>query len=162
MLRITQGEPSIICPFRDLVKEHSDTGKKIAPNANKVMKDLVGHASVAGFPDLADVFRDAFDPDVRNGYAHADYVIWRDEIRFPNRNGGHPRALSLKEFERIFNRGVNFFVRLFAVLDESIRSFDPPRVFHAGLNDDPVAKWTIQFDPERGTLRISDAPPDGG
>jgi hypothetical protein len=128
MLRISQGDHFMFQPFRYVVKEHADTGKRIAPNANKVMKDLVGHASLAGFSDLSDVFRDAFDSDVRSGYAHADYVIWKDQIRFPNRNGGFPRSITLNEFERLLNRAVNFFLRLFAVLDENIRSFDCARL----------------------------------
>lgn len=160
MLRVSEGDHFQIQPFRHLVKEHGDTGKKIAPNANKVMKDLVGHAKSAGFDDLAEVFRDAFDSDVRNGYAHADYVIWKDEIRFPNRNGGFARSIKASEFERLLNRGVNFFVRLFNVLDENIRSYETPKVFLAKLNDDePTGKWTIEFDTNRGVLSIHDAPP---
>jgi hypothetical protein len=160
MLRVSQGDHFMVQPFRHLVREHTDTGKRIAPNANKVTKDLVGHAAVAGFLELSEVFRDAFDSELRNGYAHADYVIWSDEIRLPNRNGGYPRSVSLRDFERLLNRGLNFFLRLFAVLNESIRSYSPPKVFRARLNaDTPTATWTIAFDPARGTLRISDAPP---
>ena len=45
------------------------------------MKDLIGHASDLGLSELAEVLRDAFDPDVRNAVAHADYIIWSDGLR---------------------------------------------------------------------------------
>jgi hypothetical protein len=41
----------------------------MAPNANRIMKDLIGHAADLGLAELAEVFRDAFDPDVRNAIA---------------------------------------------------------------------------------------------
>jgi hypothetical protein len=63
-------------PFQDLVERHRPRGEIIAPNANRIIKDLIGHASELGLTELAEVFRDAFDPDVRNAVAHADYIIW--------------------------------------------------------------------------------------
>ncbi len=83
MLRIAGGESHVLWPFINLVQSHKQTGDRIAPNANKVLKDLTGHAKELGFDELAEVFRDAFDPDVRNGYAHADYIVWNDGLRLP-------------------------------------------------------------------------------
>ena len=68
--------------------------KSIAPNANKVLGDLGGHSQELGFVEMAEVFRDVFDGDIRNGYAHADYVIWEDGSRSPKRNGGQPRKVA--------------------------------------------------------------------
>jgi hypothetical protein len=83
MLRIAGGQSHVLWPFMDLVQAHKQTGDRIAPNANKVLKDLAGHAKDLRLDELAEVFRDAFDPDVRNGYAHADYVVWNDGLRLP-------------------------------------------------------------------------------
>ena len=58
--------------IENLVERHKLTGALIAPNANKVLRDLAGHSQELGFVELADVFRDGFDGDIRNGYAHAD------------------------------------------------------------------------------------------
>jgi hypothetical protein len=104
MLRVAEGLPSVVTPFRHLVKIHETTGEKIAPNANKVMRDLVGHSATLGLTALSEVFRDAFDADVRNGYAHADYVLWRDEIRLPRRNGGRRRTVPFDEFQTHFRQ----------------------------------------------------------
>jgi len=81
MLRVVGGEGHVLWPFMHLVEAHRATGTRVAPNANKVLKDLAGHAETLGLHELAEVFRDAFDADIRNGYAHADYVIWNDGLR---------------------------------------------------------------------------------
>src|SRR5688572_17520246 len=75
-LRIAGGESHVLWPFMHLVETHKLTGQRVAPNANKVMQDLAGHAQTLNFQELSEVFRDAFDSEIRNGYAHADYVIW--------------------------------------------------------------------------------------
>ena len=53
-------------PFRPLVTRHRQTGKGITPNANKVMLDLISQSTELGLNELAEVFRDAFDADLRN------------------------------------------------------------------------------------------------
>jgi hypothetical protein len=109
LLRVADGERFRPWPFADLVQKHRITGDEIAPNANRVIKDLAGHAEEAGFHQLAMVFRDAFDSDIRNGYVHADYVVWRDELRLPKRNGGQARQIHMLEFQGYLERAVNFF-----------------------------------------------------
>ena len=89
MLLTVEGRGNNIMPFQDLVERHRRTGQVMAPNANKVMADLIGHAAELGFVEVAETFRDAFDPDVRNAIAHADYILWKDGMRLRRRNGGY-------------------------------------------------------------------------
>lgn len=155
MLRIAGGESHVLWPFMDLVQSHKQTGDRIAPNANKVLKDLAGHAKELGFDDLAEVFRDAFDPDVRNGYAHADYIVWDDGLRLPRRNGGYAKRIPWKEFNAIFERGINFFHILRQVVGEYVSSYDPPKTIKAHLKDEPEMDWTIYCDPKSGAFGIT-------
>ena len=143
MLRIAGGEGHVLWPFMHLVDGHRLTGDRIAPNANKVLKDLVGHAETLGLHGLAEVFRDAFDSDIRNGYAHADYVIWDDGLRLRKRNGGHPRKIPWDEFGAIFDRGINVFNILRQLVSEYIDSYREPRTIRARLNNEPEGDWTI-------------------
>jgi hypothetical protein len=53
LLRLVGGECYRMWPFLELNRSHGVTGKKIAPNANKVFKDLIGHAMELGLKDLA-------------------------------------------------------------------------------------------------------------
>jgi hypothetical protein len=155
MLRLAGGQSHVLWPFMDLVQAHKQTGDRVAPNANKVLKDLAGHAKELGFDELAEVFRDAFDPDVRNGYAHADYIVWNDGLRLPKRNGGYARKISWEEFNAIFERGINFFHILRQVVDECVRSYDPPKTIRAQLQDEPEMDWTIYFDTKSGAFGIT-------
>ncbi len=155
MLRIAGGESHVLWPFINLVQSHKQTGDRIAPNANKVLKDLTGHAKELGFDELAEVFRDAFDPDVRNGYAHADYIVWNDGLRLPKRNGGYARRILWEEFNTIFERGINFFHILRHVVGEYVHSYDPPKTIKARLQNEPEMDWTIYCDPKTGAFGIT-------
>ncbi len=148
MLRIVGGESHVLWPFMHLVEAHKVTGNRIAPNANKILKDLAGHAETLGMHELAEIFRDAFDADIRNGYAHADYVIWEDGLRLRKRNGGHPRKIPWEEFGTLFDRGINLFHILRQVVRESIESYSKPRTVKASLQTEPEMDWTIYYDSE--------------
>jgi hypothetical protein len=156
MLRVANGLRYSMLPFGDLVDVHRRTGERIAPNANKVLRDLAGHAMTLGMEELAEVFRDAFDPDLRNGYAHADYVIWDDGIRLPKRNGGTPRRVPWPQFQALLEKGLNFFMILRSITDSHIRAYNPPRTIRGRLGDTaPEQEITIHCDPSNGIFRIS-------
>jgi hypothetical protein len=65
-----------------------------------------------GFDKLKSVIIETFDPELRNGYAHADYIIWQDGIRLRKRNGGHPTVVSFEEFTFKLNKTISFFETL--------------------------------------------------
>lgn len=154
MLRVAEGQRYNTDPFRHLVDSHRTTGTRIAPNANKVLRDLAGHASTLGHQELAEVFRDAFDPEVRNAYSHADYVVWTDSVRIGLRRGPL-RAVSFDEFTALFEKGINFFEITRRLVDECISSYNPPRVIRSQLANEPEHECTIAYDPERRTISIS-------
>jgi len=154
MLRISEGLEHSLWPFSKLVDTHKLTGNKIAPNANKILKDLAGHSKSLGFNALSEIFRDAFDSDVRNGYSHADYIIWSDGLRLRKRNGGIPRKISWAEFALLFQRGINFFNVLQQVVSEYTQSYDPPKSIIGRLGNAPEMPWTIYFEPRAGAFGI--------
>ncbi len=155
MLRISEGQSHVLAPFMDLVQEHRQTGNRIAPNANKILRDLAGHAKTLDFDNLAEVFRDAFDPDIRNGYAHADYIVWQDELRLPRRNGGYAKSIPLEDFSLLFERGVKFFNILQKLVLEYIKSYNPPKTIKTRLQNEPEMDWTIYSDPKTGAFGIT-------
>ncbi|MBE9572303.1 MAG: hypothetical protein IMF11_16875 [Proteobacteria bacterium] len=155
MLRIAGGQSYVLWPFRELVREHHVTGDQIAPNSNKILKDLMGHAKTLGFDDLAEVFRDAFDSDIRNGYAHADYVIWEDGLRLPRRNGGTAKLVQWDEFGAAFDRGIDFFKLLCQLVQEYKQSYSTPKTINASLKDEAETAWSIHYDPDTGAFEIT-------
>jgi len=159
MLRVADGGFYNLWPFQDLAEVHNRTGNVIAPNANKVIRDLAGHAASINFHDLAEVFRDAVDADIRNGYAHADYIVWDDGIRLRRRNGGNTRLVTWPEFHHRFERGINFFNILRQLVKEEVRSYSPPKEIMGRYSDARTAKVTIGFDPTTGSFSITDSSP---
>ena len=156
MLRVAGGEQYSMWPFLNLVETHKKTGVRIAPNANKIIRDLVGHAETIGFSELAGCIRDAFDPDLRNGYAHADYVIWSDGIRLRKRNGGQPRLVSWEEFNVRFERGIIFFKMIRDLVAENMDSYFTPKIVKAAMDPgEPKCDWTIHADKEKHIFSIS-------
>jgi hypothetical protein len=148
LMLTVDGQGNNIRPFQHLVQRHQTTGNIMAPNANRIMKDLMGHASELGLKELAEVFQEAFDPDVRNAVAHADYVLARDGMRLRRRNGGQPRVIPWGEFDPLICRGINLFSFIRQIVDEYIRSYHPPKTIRSQLSEaEPVTDYTIYYDP---------------
>lgn len=155
MLRVAAGEPYLMWPFNHLVQTHSTTGNVIAPNANRILRDLAGHAQTLNFTELSEIFRDAFNSDLRNGYAHADYVFLNDGIYLRRRNGGRPMLVSWQQFNYLFERGVNFFQCLRQIVNEYVTSYNPPKMISGSLSDEPPRTWTIKYESKTRAFSIS-------
>jgi hypothetical protein len=152
LLLTAGGNGNNITPFQNLVDKHRLTGEVIAPNANRIMKDLIGHASDLGFK----VLRDAFDPDIRNAVAHADYILWQDGMRLRRRNGGFPRIVSWKEFDLVVSRGLNIFNLIRELAGQYTRSYDPPKVIRARMHEsEPETDYTLYYDPGTGSFGLT-------
>lgn len=149
LLLTIEGRGNNFMPFQGLVERHKASGETIAPNANRIMKDLIGHASELELAELAEVFRDAFDSDVRNAVAHADYIIWPDGLRIRRRNGGWPRLIAWNDFTALADRGLNLFGLIRHVADEYAQSYNTPKTIRSRLNqNEPLTEYTIFCDPE--------------
>lgn len=155
LLNVASGQEFSMWPFLYLTKAHKVTGQRIAPNANKIMQDLVGHSSEIGLTDLAQAFKGAFDPDVRNGYAHADYVVWADGLRLKKRNGGQPRIIPWDEFFDLFFKGINFFLMITNVASEFIHSYCEPKYVQGNCFGVPNSWAAIFYDERAGSLFIT-------
>jgi hypothetical protein len=155
MMRIVGGEAYVMWPFLKLNSTHAATGKVVAPNANKIFRDLVGHAESLGLSDLAYCFRDAFDPDIRNGYAHADYIFWTDGLRLRRQAGGQPRIITWPDFSQILLRGYNIYGILRQLIAEYVRSYSTSKTIRASMAGEPATDWTIAVDASTGAFSIS-------
>jgi len=144
-----EGKGNNIIPFHSLVKRHQKKGRAIDPNANAIFRNLMGHAYDLQLSELSEVFNDAFDSDVRNAVAHADYIIAADGLRIRRKNGGFPRKIPWDEFDAIFCRGVNLFSFIRELTDEYVKSYDPPKIIKSRMNaNEPITDYTIYYDPQ--------------
>lgn len=150
LMLTVEGRGNNIWPFQSLAKKHEKTGRAIDPNANAIMKNLMGHAFDLQFFELSDVFKEAFDTDLRNAIAHADYIIAADGLRIRKRNGGQPRVISWDDFDTLFCKGV-LFSFIPQLVDHYVRSYDPPKTVKARLNaNEPRMDYTLYYIPESG------------
>lgn len=125
-----------------------DAGWNTAADAHVAFREYLDFVS-------EDPPTDAFDSDIRNGYAHADYIIWSDGIRLRKRNGGFPRIVTWQEFNALFERGINFFSMLSEIVQEYMDSYNPAKEIRGQLSNEPERTWTIYSDPKDGTFTIS-------
>lgn len=164
MMLTVEGKGNNFRPFQRLVKKHMKTGKAISPGANAVMKVLMGHAYNLGLHDLSDTFKEAFDGDLRNSIAHADYTLVREGMRLRRRYGEDEREISWAEFDKIIVKGLNFFGYIRDLIKLHIETYDPPRTIQAQLHErEPLTAWTIFYGPVSGKFGVTTgaAPSEG-
>ncbi|WP_034350884.1 hypothetical protein [Herbaspirillum sp. GW103] len=75
-------------PFQSLVRVRQEPRAVIGPNANATFRHLAKVATAIGMTGLARLFEITFRDDIRNGMAHADYILGPDGLRLRRRNGG--------------------------------------------------------------------------
>lgn len=160
LLRLVGGEYYRMWPFLELNRSHGETGKKIAPNANKVLKDLIGHASELGLKDLSSVFEKAFDPKIRNAYSHSDYILWKDGFRIRNQACGYPEVIPWDEFHKKIKRGIYFYYLIKELIKEYLSAYRKPVDFYGCIgNDKCKCWWRIGIENETGQLYIESTSP---
>jgi hypothetical protein len=152
-------KPYLLWPFKDLVRVKKTPARVIGPNANITFRDLAITAKSIGMSHLSFLLENAFRDDIRNGIAHADYVLWNNELRLRRRNGGNAGTLSLEEVSAALTRGIGFFQILREYNAASMRSFHPAKEIVGRLSANFPMPWTVYCDPEKGTFQISGSSP---
>jgi hypothetical protein len=156
MMLTIEGKGNNIWPFQSLVRKHEKTGRAIDPNANAIMKNMMGHAYDIGLYELSDIFRDAFDPDLRNAIAHADYILAPDGVRIRKRNGGQPRVIPWADFDALFCKGATLFDYIRQYVAHYKGTYDPPKKVKGQMNhNEPITDWTLYFVPKTGAFGIT-------
>jgi hypothetical protein len=152
MMRIIEGEAAMINPFFHLYRKRKN-GENIPPNANAVIIDLHAHAKRLKLDNLADVFAGAFNPDMRNGFAHGDYLIRHDGIHFPNQLK-RPVRISPNQFYLWLNRAVNFFQCIRSVIIENSQAYVTPQTFVQEFEGVPW-ECTVFIDEARDVMSLN-------
>lgn len=158
LLLVLSGEHYTTSPFDYLVAKHKATGQTIAPNANKVMRALADESSAQTMDVLAEVFRDAFDPDLRNGFAHADYALSTEGVHVRGRHD-RTRIIGWSEFHTLLNKGIGLLDALKDVIKQYEDFYQIPRIIAGTTHpEDPIGHWMIYSDPILRTMSVSGGP----
>lgn len=98
-MRVAQLKAYNLWPFQSLVRVRQEPRAVIGPNANAMFRHLAKVATEIGMTGLAHLLEIAFRDDIRNGMAHADYVLDQEGLRLRRRNGGQPIKVSLLQMQ---------------------------------------------------------------
>ncbi|TIX85905.1 MAG: hypothetical protein E5V21_02505 [Mesorhizobium sp.] len=151
--------PYNLWPFQKLVRVRKQPSAVIGPNANKTFRDLADSAKAIGMTRLATLLAGAFRDDIRNGVAHADYIIWSDGLRLRRRNGGSVYVVPHEEVLAAVVRGIAFFDILQDHNSTAMSFYNPPKAIVGKFSGNPPMPWTVHADPVKGTFSISGSSP---
>jgi len=158
MLGILEGREYSTDPFHKLVELHKVSGQRVAPNANRIFGTMAGAAKSLGLQQLSEVFRDAFDSDLRNGFAHADYALNHEGVHV---RGRHDRAriIGWREFQRLFDNGVDLYQVLLETVEYFQREYETPKVVPGRCNAHTLEDlWLVYLDPVSKVMSVSGGP----
>ncbi|WP_223619031.1 hypothetical protein [Lysobacter sp. ESA13C] len=158
MMGVVSLKPYVLWPFQHLVRVRTVPRAVIGPNANATFRDLAKQANDIGLTRLSSLLTEAFRDDIRNGVAHADYVLRSDGLRLRKRNGGNAFKLSFQDVGAAITIGKHFFENLRAHVMCAMKLFDPPREIFDRFSASPPMPWTVSYRPGVG-LSISTSSP---
>lgn len=142
-------------PFNRWVRKDKATGQNVGPNANKVMSALERAATDLGLTNLAEVFHDAFDNDLRNSIAHSDYAVSPSEGVYVRGRHDHSRLIRFPELESIVQRGIGFLYELRNAVKDTQRIYETPKAVFGAMNDrDPPCWHALYSDPVEHTFSV--------
>jgi hypothetical protein len=157
-IQVAQLKPYNLWPFQDMVRVHKKSRAIIGPNANAMFRRLAEAADSIGMSKLACLLGETFRDDIRNGIAHADYILAHDGLRLRRRNGGIPTLLPFEEVSDAIQRGDLFFELLQRFYGSVAMSFSPGRTVIGRFSDNFPMPWKVECR-EDGGLSISSSSP---
>lgn len=155
IMGVIAASPYNLWPFQKLVRVRQEPKAIIGPNANKTFRDLAETARAIGMRRLGDLLVEVFRDDIRNGLAHADYIIWEDGLRLRRRNGGQVYSISHNEVGEAIQRGIAYYDVLQDHNREAMKFYHPPREVVGKFSGNFPMPWTIHADPAKRTFSIS-------
>lgn len=153
-MQVAQLKGYNLWPFQNLVRVRRQPRAIIGPNANAMFRRLAQVATEIGMTGLACLLEITFRDDIRNGIAHADYILGPDGLRLRRRNGGNAMLLSFGEVQDALQIALFFFDLLNFNRQAVAESFRPARTVVGRFSASPCMPWTIELT-EDGRLSIS-------
>lgn len=159
IMGVITSAPYNMWPFQNLVRVRKQPRAIIGPNANKTFRDLADTAQAIGMKRLGELLVDVFKDDIRNGIAHADYIIWHDGLRLRRRNGGPVYAIPHEQVLEAVLRGIAYFDILQDHNSASMDFYHPPREIVGKFSGNFPMPWTVHADPVSRSFSISGSSP---
>lgn len=154
LIGVAQGQKFNVMPFAQFTAKYGASQGSPIPNANKLMRSLVKSSTEAGFLDLASTFSGAFDADLRNAFAHADYCLAKEGV-FVQSRYGQERLVDWRELNVLLDRAMLLYLSLNDLRAEYCRSYAEPRHVVGTLNPrEPATQWKVEFKSPEGAMLL--------
>nr|GEU29185.1 hypothetical protein [Tanacetum cinerariifolium] len=157
-MRVAQLKSYNLWPFQHLVRVRHEPRAVIGPNANAMFRHLAKVATAIGMTGLAHLLEIAFRDDIRNGMAHADYVLDYDGPRLRRRSGGQPINVSLHQVQNSVQTAMFLFELLQDFQQAAVETYRSPRTIIGRFSENPPMPWTIELTENRA-FRIPNKAP---
>jgi len=145
LLGVLEGRKFNFMPFSEFTTKYGTAAGSPVPNANRLMRSLVSAARSAKRSDLQSIFERAFDSDLRNSYAHADYVLRPEGVIVLPRYD-HERLISWNELDELLERAVVLYLTLNDIRIEHCNGYSAGRVVLGRLDPSAIDEpWTVEF-----------------
>lgn len=157
-MQVAQLKPYSQWPFHDLVRVRQRNRAVIGPNANAMFRRLAEVATSIGMSGLAGLLEITFRDDIRNGIAHADYILANEGLRLRRRNGGQAQLVAYADIVNAVQISLFFFDFLHACRQRVAESFRPARTIVGRFSSSPPMPYTVELREDGGLGISTDAP----
>lgn len=95
------------------------------PSAKSKVQEIRKKSKLLKIDELDKILDEVFNDDIRNAFAHSDYILWQDEFR--SKHKGY-KSIKMNEVLFLVNKAIIFFEAFFEVLMSHKKSYNKGHV----------------------------------
>jgi hypothetical protein len=154
LISIENGNLPKVFSFLDLYKNG------IPPSVKSKVGMICEKSEKLGHQRIKDLLENIFDYGIRNAISHADYIIYKDELRLKHK-GSDIRIIKLDDVFDLVQRTIIFFEVFFKTSDTHKKSYSDGYVISNRKNEkgQNLASITLKVNPKVGLIGFQQSDP---
>ena len=145
LVSIEDENPPKLFSFLDLYND----GKP--PSVKSKVALICKKAKEHGHQDIQELLDAVFDYSIRNAVSHADYILYKNELRLKHK-GSEIKKIDLEDVFALIQKTIVFFEVFFNVSDAHRKSYADGYIIdnRKNMNGQALARIILKVDPELG------------
>jgi len=154
LLSIEDIDPPKLFNFLSLYKNG------IPPSVRAKVDAICQKSEELGQQKIKDLLNETFDYSIRNAISHADYILYKDELRLKHK-GSEIKKINLEDVFDLVQRTIIFFQAFFDVSDQHRKSYADGHVISNRRNKkgQNLANIILKVDPQWGLVGFQQSDP---
>lgn len=154
LLSIENEDLPKVFSFLDLYKNG------IPPSVKSKVGMICEKAEKLGYQNIKNLLENIFDYGIRNAISHADYIIYKDELRLKHK-GSEIKIIKLEDVFDLIQRTIIFFDVFFNISDAHRKFYPDGYVINNRKNkkEQNLASITLKSDPKAGLIGFQASEP---